>query len=78
MPKHSILISAGLALVMTVAATICLASQAWAGKKVDKASPSLFQHAVKGEHYKEATITMRRKAGSGTKSPGKPTFGNAR
>jgi Tripartite tricarboxylate transporter family receptor/Type VI secretion system effector, Hcp len=36
-----------------------------------QASPSLFQHAVKGEHYKEATITMR-KAGSGTKSPGKP------
>ena len=76
MSKHSILISAALALVMTVA-TICLASQAWAGKKVNKASPSLFQHTVKGEHYKEATITTR-KAGSGTKSPGKPTFGNAR
>ena len=62
--------------VVTFVAIGPLASEAWAGKKVNKPS-SLSQHAVKGEHYMEVTITHR-KAGGGPKSPGKPTFGNSR
>jgi hypothetical protein len=59
--------------VVTFVAIGLLASEAWAGKKPS----SLSQHAVKGQHYMEVTITHR-KAGGGPKSPGKPTFGNAR
>jgi hypothetical protein len=61
---------------VTFVASGPLASEAWAGRKVNKPG-SLSQHAVKGEHYMEVTITHR-KAGGGPKSPGKPTFGNAR
>jgi hypothetical protein len=37
----------------------------------DKASPKLYQNAVKGSHYKNVTIEMR-KAGGDPKSAGKP------
>ena len=40
-------------------------------KKVDKASPAFFRACVKGSHYKQVTITMR-KAGGGQDSSGKP------
>src|SRR5439155_243926 len=58
---------------VTVAATGLLASEAWAGK----AKSNLLKSTAKGEHYKEATITMR-KAGGDPGSAGKPFVGTIR
>ena len=58
---------------VTVAATGLLASEAWAGK----AKSNLLKSTAKGEHYKEATITMR-KAGGDPGSAGKPLVGTIR
>jgi hypothetical protein len=58
---------------VTFVAAGLLTSEAWAGQV--KSSTRL--HAVKGEHYKEATITMR-KAGGDPQSSGKPFVGATR
>jgi len=63
--------------VITFVATGLLENEAWTGKKVNKASPSLYQHAVKGEHYKEVTI-ITRKAGGDPNLSGKPFSATAR
>jgi hypothetical protein len=60
---------------VTFVAIGLLTSEAWAGKKVKPSS--LSQHAVKGEHYMEVTITHR-KVGGDPNLSGKPVSGTAR
>jgi type VI protein secretion system component Hcp len=51
-------------LMVTFVAIGLLTFEAWAGKKkVDTASPNFFRSTVKGEHYKEVTIQMRKAGG---------------
>ncbi len=49
-------------LMVTFVAIGLLTFEAWAGKK-KVASPNFFRSTVKGEHYKEVTIQMRKAGG---------------